>query len=191
MCERHPPRVEEHPPQPSARERAVPREIAVFAVARERVPEMGEVYANLMRAPRLELGLEQRERRVVRRPGALAPEYRDRRPPPLLDAHAPLAFARRELVQRHVDDAFRMRPRAAHEHEVALVDFAVAELPVQLGERRALLRDQQDARRLAVEAMDELEKARLRPRGAQLLDEAERDPAAAVHGEAGRLVDGD
>ena len=39
--------------------------------------------------------------------------------------------------------------------------------------------------------MHEFEESRFGPRSAQLLDQAERDAAAAVHGETRRLVDRD
>ncbi len=56
--------------------------------------------------------------------------------------------------------------------------------------RGALLGNEQHARGIAVQAVHELEKARLRPRRAQLLDQAVVDAAAAVDGEPRRLVDG-
>ena len=62
---------------------------------------------------------------------------------------------------------------------------------MQVDQRRALLGEEHHARGVAVEAMDELEELRLGPRRPHLLDQAGGDPAAAVHREAGRLVDDD
>jgi hypothetical protein len=57
------------------------------------------------------------------------------------------------------------------------------------GERRAFLRDDQQAGGLAVEAVGEFEHAQLRALHAQLLDHAVAHPAAAMNRLAGRLVD--
>ena len=86
----------------------------------------------------------------------------------LLDAHAPLAFLRRELVQRQPHAALFVAPAAAHQHQVALVEAALAQLLVQPDQRRALLGDQQDARRFAVEPVHELQEFGVRagPRAA-------------------------
>ena len=84
---------------------------------------------------------------------------------------------------------FSSRHLSAHQHDVALVERPLAQLLVQRDQRGALLRDQHRARRVAVEPMDELEKARVGPRRAHLLDEPGRDPAAAVDRQPGRLVD--
>jgi hypothetical protein len=52
----------------------------------------------------------------------------------------------------------------------------------------ALLGHHQQARGLPVEPMGQFEELRQRPRPAQLLDDAEGHPAAAMHRHAGRLV---
>jgi hypothetical protein len=64
-------------------------------------------------------------------------------------------------------------------------------LVLQRHQGRALLGDQQQARGLLVEPVHEFEELRRRARLAQLLDDAEADAAAAMHGHAGGLVDGD
>lgn len=56
-------------------------------------------------------------------------------------------------------------------------------------QRRSLLADQQDSRSLAVKTMREFQKARLRPLPTQGFDDPEALAAAAVHRDAGRLVD--
>ena len=150
-------RVQEHPLQPLPRERLVPREIAVLVVAGERKAEVREVHADLVRAPGLELGFEQRERRVGLRPHLHAPEDRAREPAVGVHAHAPLAVAGHVARERQLDRAQRVAPLAADQHVVALVDRAVAQLRVQSRQRAALLGDEQHARRVAVEPVHELE----------------------------------
>ncbi len=151
---------------------------------------MREMHADLVRAAGQQLRLEQRQRRIVVVPHAEAAEDRLRvLRAVVLDAHAPLAFARRELREREPDAALLVAPASAHQHDVPLVERRLAQLFVQRDERRALLREQHRARRVAVEPVDELEEARVRPRGAHLLDEPGRDPAAAVDRQSGRLVD--
>ncbi len=191
MREADPVRVQEHPLQPLLGELLVPREIAVLVVAGERKSEMREMDADLMRAPGFELGFEERERRVVRRPRRHATKDRARDTPVAVDAHAPLAVTGDPRLQRQLHAAQRIAPFAAHEHEVALVDLPVAQLRMKRSQRSALLRDQQHARRVAVETVDELEKRRVRARVAQPLDHPEGNAAAAVHGEPGRLVERD
>ena len=91
---------------PCSRERLVPREIAVLVVAGQRKAEVRQVHADLVRAPGLELGFEQRDRRVGLRPRLDAPEDGPRDAAVAVDAHAPLALA------GHVARA-TARPRAA------------------------------------------------------------------------------
>jgi len=57
-------------------------------------------------------------------------------------------------------------------------------------ERRPPLGDQQDSRGVAVEAVDELEKSRVRTRGSKLLDQTVGDTTAAMNRQTRRLVDG-
>jgi hypothetical protein len=59
---------------------------------------------------------------------------------------------------------------------------------MQSDECRSPFGDQQDSRRVAVEAMDELEKSRIRTRRSQLLDQSVRDAAAAVNRQTRGLV---
>ena len=68
---------------------------------------MREVHADLVRAPGLELGFEQRQRRVGCGHTFDAPEDRAREPAVGIDADAPLAVA------RHVSSSATARPRAA------------------------------------------------------------------------------
>ena len=150
------------------------------------------MHADLVRASGFELGLEQRDRRI----GAAATPSTRRKivrasRPSLSDPDAPLAVAGHVGRERQFDRAHRVAPLAADQHGVALVDRAVAQLRVQAGQREALLGDEQNARRFAVEPMHELEECRVRTRETQPLDDAERDAAAAVNGETRRLVERD
>ena len=146
---------------------------------------------DLMRAAGLELRFDERQWRIVLGPRLLAAEGRRGRTAGILDADSPLPFGRRELVQRHVNCLLSVPPGPANEREIALVYFAAAQLRVQRRQRRPFLRHQQHARCIAVEAVHELEELRVGARSAELLDEAERNSAAAVHGQPGGLVDGD
>ena len=60
---------------------------------------------------------------------------------------------------------------------------------MQRNQRTALFCEQQDAGSLAVQAVDQLKEFRLRTFQAKLFDNTAADPAAAMHGQAGRLVD--
>jgi hypothetical protein len=103
--------------------------------------------------------------------------------------HAAVAGVGHVLVQRKAQRPRRPAPVAGHDREIALADPSVAHRRVHRGQRRALAGDQQHPRCLAVDPVHQLEQPRLRPRRAQPLDHPEVDPAAAVHGHAGRLVD--
>src|SRR2546422_5583760 len=96
MRERNLPRMQEHPFQACLGQRLVPCEIAVFRITGKRKPKMREMYADLMRAARAELGFEQCQRRVVLGPDAPAMEDRDCLLALVVDAHAALALFRRE-----------------------------------------------------------------------------------------------
>jgi hypothetical protein len=60
---------------------------------------------------------------------------------------------------------------------------------LQGGQRTALFGHQQDAGCFLVQAVHQFQEPGLGPGAAQLLDHAETDPAAAMHGHARRLVD--
>ena len=189
MAEAQLPGMKEHPRQTLLRERLVPGEVAVLVVAGEREAEVRQVDADLVRAAGAELGLEQRQRRLVVAEDPLPVErghglaaHR------VVDAHPALALAGRELVQGESHDALLVPPAAAHEHEVALVDLPLAQRGVQRGQRRTGLGDQQQPRGVAVQAVDELQEAGGGTRGPQAFDQAVGDAAAAVHREARRLV---
>ena len=93
-------------------------------------------------------------------------------------------------MQRRVDHLLVGGPGADDQRQVGLAGFALAELVLQVRERAALLGHEQNARGFAVEPVDQFEEFRLRPRLAQLFDHAKTHAAAAVHGRAGRFVEG-
>ncbi len=180
--------------RPFLGERLVPREVAVLVVARQRKSEMREVHADLVRAP----GLAARPRAaptagrartrspavgrsssasgaVRRRPGRAAR-------PPVSRTCATQAAPRR----------ISSRQRAADQHEVALVDprlRAAAACSPTSAVRFLASSITPDVSRSS--RCTSSRKRRLGPGRAHLLDHSERDPAAAVHGEPGRLVDRD
>ena len=61
---------------------------------------------------------------------------------------------------------------------------------MQFDQRRAFFGEQQDARGFTVQPVHQFQELGLRTGMPQGLDDAETDPAAAVHGHARRLVDG-
>ena len=103
---------------------------------------------------------------------------------------AALAIRLEVLVQRRVDDLFVGLPGADHQRQVGLAGLALAKLRLQMGQRAAFLGDQQNTRGFAVQPVHQFQKACLGPRLAQLLDHAKAHAAAAMHGHAGRFVDG-
>jgi hypothetical protein len=86
-------------------------------------------------------------------------------------------------------DTLTRRSPSPDEGQIALFDAAGAERIVKRRQRRALFRDQQQARSFPVEPMGQFEKAGLGTLPAQLLDDTETDAAAAMDSHAGRLVD--
>src|SRR6185295_11359179 len=108
-----------------------------------------------------------------------------------VDPDAALAVGGHVGRERQLDLARRVAPLAPDEHGVALVYRAIAQLRVQAHERETLLCDQQHARRVAIEPVDEFEERRGGTRMADALDDAERDAAAAVDCEPSRLVERD
>ena len=154
------------------------------------MPGAGQMHADLVRAPGLDGDVQQR----------CVPEglhhlhQRDRSPAVGMvvrhRADVPLAVRTDRLVQRDIDHLETRRPGPPHQRGVDLARLTLAELVLQRRERRALLGQQQDARRLLVQPVHQLQEARLRARPAQLLDDAKAHAAAAMHRDTGRLVDG-
>ena len=201
MNEAQSPRVQEHPVEAqrrgtstAARERAVEGEVAVLRIADDRVAGVGEMDADLVRAAGLEGDVEQAE---VAEP-ARDPNQADRAPAARIfgvdGAHVAAAVGGHVLAQRDVDHLERRRPVADDQRRIALGDgpprLARAQVVLQRDQRRPRLGDEEQTRGLLVEAVDELEEL-ARPGAPHLLDHAEALAAAAVDGDAGRLVDAD
>ena len=106
-----------------------------------------------------------------------------------LDTHTPLAIRGKELGQWELDLPLGVAPLPFDEHEISFVDAALSQRLVQRDQRCPLFCDQKHPRRIAIKAMHELEKFRVRTAGPQLFDQSECDAAAPVHGKPGRLVD--
>ncbi len=94
------------------------------------------MHADLVRAAGLQFRFEKRQRWIVVEPRAAAEEDRLGLLALLFHAHAALAFLRRELVQRQPDAPLFVAPAAAHQHEIALVEGAFAQLRMQPDQRR-------------------------------------------------------
>jgi hypothetical protein len=190
VLEGDPVSVQEHALEGAARvvcllKLLVQGKIAVFLVTCNREAARGQVHADLVRAPGLELGFQQGKAF----PLAQQVEHGMRFLAAGLHHHAALAVRSRVFMQRQLDVLARIGPVAAHQGQVALVGTAFAHLLVQVGEGRTFLGQQQQARGFAVEAVHQFQELGLRPRRAQLLDDAIRHARAAMHGNAGRLVD--
>ena len=153
---------------PCLRERAVELEIAVLVVAEDRVPGMREMHADLVRASGHEAQLE--DAQAVRAAEHLDP--RDRFHAAFLHRDPPLAFRVDILVERILDVEMLAGRHAFDDRDVDFLDLAVAQHAVQFDQRAALLRHDQQARRVAVEAMREFEHLRFRARRAQQFDDA-------------------
>src|SRR5271155_5602220 len=153
---------------------------------------MGEMDADLMRAPGMQFSLEQRQWRLGVGPDGAAAEHRACGLSALvLDPDPTFALPGYELGQRQLDPAHGVAPATLDEHQIALVGTALAQGRVQRHQRRALLGHEQHARGVAVEAVHQFEEPGLWALRTQLLDQAEANAAAAVYREPGRLVDGD
>src|SRR2546423_2902852 len=144
--------VEEHALQAELAQLPIEREIAVFLVAEHRMAQVREVHADLVRAAGEELGFEEAETLAARkapqqRLGLLA----------FLRHRDVLARGRAPLRERETHALALVAEAPRHRGDVALVHLAVAQHAMQLREGRTLLREQEDPRGLAVEAMHELE----------------------------------
>src|SRR5258708_11855883 len=108
--------------------------------------------------------------------------------PALAHADTPLSATRYIFVQRFADVESVPVGHALDDGGVALLDLPFAELPMQLDERAALLADDQQAGRVPVQPVRELQKFRLRTARPERLDDAVAHAAAAMDGDPGRLV---
>jgi hypothetical protein len=184
--------VQKHPLQAFPGQGLVQRKITIFLVAGDRITQLREMHADLVRSPRTQFRFEQTE--VL--PAREQPEHRMRRLALLGNTHPPLTRGLQILEQRQPNIAQRVHPAAADQHQVTFVGAprAAAETAgtkhlVQRQKHRALLAKQQDAGGFTVQPVCKFEKTRLWPLSAQGLDYTEAFAAAAMHGDAGRLVD--
>src|SRR5712691_5854503 len=115
--------MQEHSLQAALSQGAAELEIAILVVARYRKSEVGEMHANLVRAPRQKLGRKQR----VSAKSALPPEHGLSFSPGPVDADTPLAFARHLFLQRQVDPAFVVLPLALDQRQIALAHPSLAQ----------------------------------------------------------------
>src|SRR5579859_510571 len=184
MAQREPRRVQEHALQAEPAKLAIEREVAVFLVPQDRMAKVGQVHADLVRPAGEKLCLEQAEALAA----AQAAQHRLGGLAVLRDRDV-LALPRAALREREPYTLALVAKAPGHSRQVALVHVAIAQHAMQLRQRGAPLRDEQHARRLAVEAMDEFQEACFGTHRAQRFDDAVRDAAAAMHGEPRGLVD--
>ncbi len=159
---------------------------AVRGVAEQRMPERGQVHADLVRAPGFEAALHERG-------GAEALDDVDVRARGLAgrdDGH--LGALRRMAPDRRVDRR-RAREVAEHDRDVLALDAARRQLPDEIDLRGPGLRDDHEPARVLVEPVHD---ARARQRGQRgrvmqqrVLQRAVAVAAARMHDEAGRLVE--
>ena len=112
------------------------------------------------------------------------PKARCRRLPLNIDTHSTLA-SRREVAQQRKLHQHRPRPPPVpfHDGQVAFLHLAGGKHPVQGQQGRTSLGNDQQTRGVAVQTVGQLQELAGRARGAQPLDEAGRDAAAAMHGQ--------
>ncbi len=107
------------------------------------------------------------------------------------DPHDPLAGLQIILAQRRIDHLDVGLPLATHQCQVLFAHGLDPQLLVQAAQGAALLGDQQHTGGVAIETMHQFQKTGFRAQGAQPFDDPEAQPAAAVNGHAGRLVEHD
>ena len=185
MRESQPPGMQEQPPHAVLRKRMVKPEIAIFVVAQDRVPGVSEVHADLVRSS----GEQPHLQHAVIPAAFQRPDARQRLAPAFSDAHSPLALCGDVLVQRRADFERGLVKNPLYDGHIDLLHLAFAQHAVQLDQGAALLGQDQQSRSVAIEPVRKLEHLRLRPGGAHGFDHAVAQAAAAVHRNAGRLVD--
>ena len=118
-----------------------------------------------------------------------APKARGRGLPLNIHSHPALA-GRREVAQQRKLHQHRPGPTPVplHDGQVTLLHLAGGKHPMQGQKGRAPLGDDQQAGRVAVQAMSQLQELAGRTRGTQPLDETGRDAAAPMHGQPLGLV---
>jgi hypothetical protein len=184
--------MQEHALQSFPGQHPIEGKVTILFVTDDRMTEMREMDANLVRAPGPQFCLEQAETLPARQQA----EDRVRRPAFLGHAHAPFARNQQVLQQRQANMAQRLHPASGNQHQVTLVGHppraaggTSAKHLVQGEQARTLLADQEDPRGLAIKPVRQFEESRLRPLLPQRLDDTEALAAATMNGDTGGLVD--
>src|SRR5260221_9991885 len=185
MRESQAPGVQEEALYALLRQLPVERESPIFVIAQNRVPGVREVDADLVGPAGEEVYFEQAEvapllHHLHSSQGAHSA---------FVHADAPLAGVHYIFVQGLAELEGVLGRDAFHDGGVDLLDLALAQLPVHLDQRAALLANDQQARGIPIQPVRQLEYLGLRPGRPQRLDHPEAQSAAAVDGDAGRLVD--
>src|SRR5581483_2407415 len=157
--------------QPGRTELTVEIALAVLVVPRDRMPRVRRMHPRLVHAPGVKPYLHQGRRAEepfgaegAFRGSALLPYFHH-----ALAAAAPVAFERRANM------AGPPAPAPAHQSEILLLYFAIAQHRVQSDQHGAAFGDQQAAGRSAIQTMDQFEHGRVRPQLSQRLDHSDGD----------------
>src|SRR5208283_375152 len=98
MRQRQVPGMQKHALQALLGQGSIPGKVAIFVVAGQREPQMRQMDPDLMRAPCVQLGFEQRHRRLGGAPDLPAAKHRARRLPAVgLDPYPAFALPGHEL----------------------------------------------------------------------------------------------
>ncbi len=190
MAHRHPGGMQEHPAVPGARQRPVQAEVGVLRVAGDRMPDVREVDPDLVRPAGLyPAGHASELAEVEAGAGESAHPGQGRLAASRVDRHPALALGGEVPAQGNVDRARTQGQAPLDDREVVLAGGAFAQLRMQADQRLTALGEHQDARGVPVDTVDELQEALLGAGRPQHLDHARVDAAAAMDGDAGRLVD--
>ncbi len=177
--------MQEHALESQFRQSLVGVEVAVFVVTGDRITDVGQMDPYLMRSSRLELCVQ----KAIAGKIADQPEYRVGLLALFVSDHPALPGRGDVLVQCDLHIALGILPFPEDQRQVMLAYGAFAQLCMQSGQGSALLRQDQNARRIAIQPVHQLQEAQTRASGAQLLNDPARYSAAAVHGNAAGFVD--
>ena len=96
-------------------------------------------------------------------------------------AHTPFAAFEQKFMQRAIQHALVRRPLPQHEGEIHFSRLAFAELVLQIFQRAAFFRHQQNPAGFAVKAMHQFQKLRFGTRDTQLFNHAKTHARTAMH----------
>jgi hypothetical protein len=148
---------------------------------------MRGMHADLVGAPREKVGMQH----AVSAHMAHEHEHGARREAAACHLDASIAARKQVLLQGYVDFAPSFGEATLHQERINLAHRALADGGMKRDQGAALLGQQQDARGIAVEPVHQLEVFEPWPRQSHLFDDAAGNAAAAMHGDPGRLVDGE